>query len=189
MTKTEICNRALGVLGHDRTIDDFETDQSTEAQRCRAFYNSAVLNCLAEHDWDFAAVERELGVVAPDQFGWARFPVPADALRISSVCDPQGRPLKTRRQLNFILVETLGGPARMRYITSDITEIDFPHKFTEAVIHQLAALISGPMFGDSAKTNSFMSLAAQKLSDAVTKETDETAYRGEWRNPFINARR
>lgn len=189
MTKTEICNRALAALGHDRMIEDFDTDQSTEAERCRQFYASAKMNCLAEHNWDFAAVERDFGTVAGDAFGWARFPLPAGAIRICSVTDDAGRPLETRRNQFSLNVRNNGSPVRVRYVAEDVDERDFSHKFAEAVIYQLAALLAGPMFGNDAKTQNFMSLAHQKLSDAVTKETDETAYRGEWNNPFIKARR
>ena len=83
MTETDICNRALALLGHDRPIEDFDgmtdgayNDQSTEAVRCRAFYGAAVRNCLAEHDWDFAAEERPVGATSPDPYGWVRLQVP-----------------------------------------------------------------------------------------------------------------
>ena len=36
MTETDVCNMALGMLGHDRVISsDVRTDKSTEAVRCR----------------------------------------------------------------------------------------------------------------------------------------------------------
>lgn len=189
MTKTEICNRALAVLGHDRTISDFDTDTATEAERCRQFYASAKMNCLAEHNWDFAAVERDFGAVSPDSAGWARFPLPAGAIRVCAVTDTSGRPLETRRNRDFMLVKSGGSPVRIRYVADDVAESEFTHKFAEAVVYQLASLLAGPMFGSDQKTQNFMNLAQQKLSDAVTKETDETAYRGEWNNPFIKARR
>lgn len=189
MTKTEICNRALGVLGHDRMISDFESDKSTEAERCRQFYMSAKMNCLSEHNWDFAAIEREFGAVSPDANGFARYPLPPGAIRIYSVTDDASRPLETRRTRDFLMVKSFGSPVKIRYIADDVDESEFTHKFTEAVVYQLAALLSGPMLGNDQKTHNFMNLAAQKLSDAVTKETDETAYRGEWNNPFIKARR
>lgn len=189
MTKTELCNRALAVLGHDRTIDDFDTDQSTEAERCRKFYPSAKMDCLAEHNWDFAAVERDYGAMASDPFGWVRLPLPAGAVRICAVTDDEGRPLETRRNRFTMHVRNYGAIVRIRYISDDVDESEFTHKFAEAVVYQLAALLAGPMFGSDQKTQNFMSLAHQKLSDAVTKDTDETAYRGEWNNPFIKARR
>lgn len=188
MTKTEICNRALAVLGHDRTIADYSSDESTEALRCRQFYGSAVADCLSEHDWDFAAVEKNIGTMHPDPYGWVSVPVPQDAIRIILVSDQEGKPFKTRRNRDHLSVQTNGLPARIRYVTSDVTEADFPHKFTEGVIYQLAALLCGPMYGDDKKTEGYANQAKMKISDAITKETDETAYRGRFDNPFISAR-
>lgn len=188
MTQTEICNRALALLGHDRTITDYSSDASAEGVRCRQFYPSALSDVLAEHDWDFAAVERSIGTVHADEFGWARFPIPSDALRIIEVTDAEGHPFKTKRNRDFLNVKTDGNPAKMRYISTDISPEEFPHKFAEAVVAQLAYLLCGPMYGDDGKTNNFFNLARQKMSDAVTKDADETAYRGNWENPFIKAR-
>ncbi len=189
MTKTEICNRALAVLGHDRAITDYASDASTEALRCRLFYDCALADCLSEHDWDFAAVERNIGTMRPDPYGWVIAPLPPDALRIILVSDMEGNPFKTRRNRDRLLVQTNGLPAKIRYVTRDVTEADFPHKFTECVIYQLAALLCGPMYGDDKKTEGFMNQAKMKISDAITKESDETAYRGRFDNPFIKARR
>ena len=63
MTKTEICNRALALLGHDRAITAYEdaSDTSTEAARCRQFLDAAVQDVLSAHDWDFAAEETTVG--------------------------------------------------------------------------------------------------------------------------------
>jgi len=188
MTNTEICNRALALLGHDRTITDYSSDESTEAVRCRCFLDSAVRDVLAESDWDFAAVENTLCGTSADAFGWVRLPIPPDMIRLCEVTDAEGHPFKTRRNRDFINARTGGVPARMRYVTSDVTASEFPHKFNEAVIAQLAFLLSGPMYGDDSKTNSFYQLARTKIADAVTKEVDETAYRGEWDNPFIRSR-
>lgn len=196
MTKTQICNRALAALGHDRTIEDFDgmtdgeyNDVSTEAVRCREFFDSALGDCLCEHNWDFAAVERNMGAAASDEHGWARFPLIPDAVRICAVTDDEGRPLETRRTRDFLLVRNRALPVRVRYVSSDVEMSELPHKFIEALVYRLASLLAGPMLGDDRKAQNIMNLAMQKLSDAVTKETDETAFRGEWRNPFIAARR
>lgn len=189
MTKTEICNRALAVLGHDRTIEDYSTDQSTEAVRCRQFYNAALEEVLGDHDWDFAAVEKNVGTMHPDAYGWVGVPIPQDVLRIILVSDMEGNPFKTKRNRDRLMVQTNGLAARIRYVSRDVAEGDFPPKFAEAVIYKLAALICGPMFGSDRKAEGYMNLAKMKLGEAVTAEADETAYRGEWENPFLNARR
>lgn len=188
MTKLEIWNRALAALGHDRAVAGLDSGM-TEAVRCRTFYDAAKKDCLAEHDWDFAAVEQTFGAMPADENGWATLQKPADALRIVSAKDADGRPMQMRRDRNFLKVRTGGAPVTLRWISEEVEEEEFPHKFAEAVAYQLAALIAGPMFGSDQKTSNYMNLARQKLSDALTKETDETAWRGEWRNPILEARR
>ena len=189
MTKTEICNRALAALGHDRTVADFDADTSTEAVRCREFYASALGDCLCEHDWDFAAVEAPFAAVSPGPDGYARLPHPEDSIRISAVVNSEGKPLKIRRTRDALFVENFGEAARIRYVSKDVEAESLPHKFAEALVYRLASLLAGPMYGSDSKTQGFAQIAAQKLAEAVTRETDETADRGEWQNPFIPARR
>ena len=197
MTDIEICNRALHLLGHDREItslfetgeDGAYTDASTEAVRCRQFYGAAVKDCLAAHDWDFAAEEKVLSPVTPDAFGWVVVAMPEEALRLIVVRDGEGNPYKTERNSRRLRVRTFGRGCVMRYVRNEVEAEEMPHKFCEAVIAQLAFLLAGPMFGDDSKTNNFYQLAQNRISDAITKETDETAYRGEWDNPFIRSRR
>lgn len=189
MTQTEICNRALALLGHDRKITGYDTDTSTEGVRCREFLDSAIKDVLSEHDWDFAAVVKTMTGTTADAYGWVRLPIPDDMIRLCNVTDAEGNPYKTRRDRDFLNVKTNGNAATLRYVTDDVTTEDFPHKFNEAVVAQLAYLLCAPMFGSDTKTNNFYQLARTKISDAVTKETDETAYRGEYDNPFIRARR
>jgi hypothetical protein len=189
VTKTEICNRALAALGHDRTITDFDADTSTEAVRCREFFASALGDCLCEHDWDFAAVETHFAAVPPGSDGYARLPHPEDSIRISAVVNSEGKPLKIRRTRDALFVENFGEAARIRYVSKDVEAESLPHKFAEALVYRLASLLAGPMYGSDSKTQGFAQIAAQKLAEAVTRETDETADRGEWQNPFITARR
>ena len=191
MTKTEICNRALAVLGHDRTIMDFDTDDSTEALRCRLFFDNAYLNVLASHNWDFAAVERPFRLSWRNGQGYASIVRPADCAKLVSVESEDEKPIKVK-QANGILYVKDGDAesyVTMRWISTDTAMEDWPNAFAEAVVYELAAQLSGPMFGDASKTNGYMQMAQQKLSIAVTSETNETACKGETSNPFLEARK
>lgn len=189
MTETDICNRALALLGHDRQIADYASDTSAEGTRCRHFYDAAVRDCLSAHDWDFAAEEVPVAAVPPDAFGWVRLPLPPDSLRIISVRDGEGHPFRTERNARFLRARTFGAAATIRFVADGVHAADMPPKFAEAVIAQLAYLLAGPMYGDDAKTNRAYQFAKGLLSEAVAEEADETAYRGEWDNPFVRARR
>lgn len=191
MTKTDLCNRALAVLGHDRTITAYDTDSSTEAVRCRLFLDNAYLNVLAAHNWDFAAVERTFTLSWRNGQGYASIVRPADCAKLVSVENENEKPIKVK-QANGILYVKNGdseSSVTLRWISTDTEIGDWPNAFTEAVVYELAAQLSGPMFGDASKSNGYMQMAQQKLSIAVTGETDETAYKGETSNPFLEARK
>ena len=191
MTKTELCNRTLAVLGHDRTITSFDTDASTEAIRCRLFFDVAFLNVLAAHNWDFAAVERTFTISWRNGQGYATIVRPPDCARLVSAEDEMERPVRVKQANGMLYVKDGDAAASitLRWVSSAVDVADWPHEFAEAVVYELAAQLSGPMFGDASKTNGYMQLAQQKLSLAVTRETDETAYRGEPDDPFLSARR
>lgn len=191
MTKTDLCNRALAVLGHDRTITAYDTDSSTEAVRCRLFFDNAYLSVLADHNWDFAAVERTFNLSWRNGQGYASLVRPADCAKLVSVENENEKPIKVK-QANGILYVKNGdaeSSVTLRWISTDTEIEEWPNAFTEAVVYELAAQLSGPMFGDASKTNGYMQMAQQKLSIAVTGETDETAYKGETSNPFLEARK
>jgi len=187
-TVTDICNRALGVLGHDRTITDYATDTSTEAVRCRCFYPAAFSKVLAAHSWDFASVEIELTLTWQDSRGYSRVERPADCLRLTEIVDGGGHPLPVRQVGNALYVKPSGGKAYLKYVSRETDIAACPEAFVEAVVYELAALLCGPMFGDAKKVEGYMQLAVQSLSSAISNETDETAFRGEWDNSFIKAR-
>lgn len=199
MDRTEICNRALAVLGHDRTVADLDgvdgetgefVDKSTEAYRCRLFFGDALLHCLSAHDWDFAAVEVRVAPACAGPDGFARVPLPGDCLRVCGVRDADGRPAECRRAGDVLRVRLRGrGAAVLRYVSSDVDVAELPFRFRDALVHRLAAMLCGPMYGSDSKTQSYETLARAKASEAIAAEADETAYMGEPENPFLAARR
>ena len=192
ITETDVCNRALAIIGATRMIKDLATDTDPTAARCRQIYNTVLEEVLASHNWDFAAVELNPGVVHPDNTGYARIVLPEDCLRLVNVVDEQGRPLETRRTRDFLLVKALAHQmVKLRYISHDIKLNETPVKFREVVIYKMAELLAPLMDDKSAGRLSAMLTEKSriKLSESLTAEADETAYCGEWENPFINARR
>ena len=197
MTKTELCNRTLGFIGHDRTITDYDgqtegvyNDRSTEAIRCRLFLPVAIADCLAEHNWDFAARERRYDLAWQNADGYATIQRPADCARLVAVMDSDERPIKVKQANGLLYIKKGEATASVtvRWVSSDADLDDWPPKFADAVVAKLAELISGPMFGDASKTNAYMQLAQQRIAAAITAEADETSYKGETVNPLIKAR-
>ena len=187
LTKRDIANRALALIGSPEVIKDFDNDQTPIANRMRSLYAAAFDDVLTAHDWDFTAVEKPVKLPA-DRTGWARISVPDDCIRLVSISNADGNPLKYRRDRDFVHIESLDGQAVIRYVSKDISIADSPHKFREAVVYTLASLISASEKDGIKISGEFLNRARVKISDAVSKETDETAFRGKWENPFIKAR-
>lgn len=191
MTKTDICNRALGILGHDRFIEDYETDTSTEAERCRQLYPTALSHLLYAHEWDFATEERAIALGLPMEDGACRIPIPDDCARLIGIYDGSGEPLKVKRvRGKSAFVWPRGeGYAKMRYISNDLEVDELPPPFVEALEHRLAHLLCAPMFGDPQRSANFLQLADAALSRAKAIEANETRYCGDAGNKYAEARR
>lgn len=184
MTKLEICNRALGVIGHDRTIAAYG-EQTTEGKRCGQFYPAALRNVLGAYNWDFAS--RETSVELTD--GAASWTIPADCVKIVAVRDADGKTVQAVRAGASLRIWGGGENAIVRYIsdgdpTGTTVEAAMPHLVVEAVVYELAALLFGPMIGNvqaqdgKALYESYASTAAQRLSAAITAEDAEHAFMG-----------
>jgi len=136
MTFTQICNLALGSLGHDRVVDDYDgktngvfNDQSTEAVRCRLFLPVAIEETLGAHDWNWAAVECPVSLDHPSDGSWVRVERPTDALRVVGVFlkGPNVEKIETRMVDGFMWARSVRGrPAFVRYIPSDVDVNEFP---------------------------------------------------------------
>lgn len=190
MNKVDLCNRALGVLGHDRTIQSFE-ENSSEARRCRLFFDPAFQKVLCGHDWDFCAREMVYTVpVQPD--GTAVFQRPSDCAKITGVfAGTSDEPLHIKVANGMIIVLDYSEQVRIRYVSDSLFGTNgfrIPPSFEEAVVYELAYQLSGPMLADMQKTQTLFNIATIKLSDAITKDSDETAYHGEYESGLIKSR-
>jgi hypothetical protein len=188
--RTDLCNRALILLGSGITIKDFKTDTSPEAVRFRSMFPVAVRTCLATHDWDFAAVAMPMHTAYASPDGWTRIARPPEAVRIIGAFDREGHKLPMKQTRDFIEVRVSGENERfdLRYISMDIDFSVAPPTFTEAVVYKLAALMAGTVLADGKAVMAFERGATEKISKAIAEDTDETADHGEWVNPFLAAR-
>lgn len=189
MNKTDICNRALAVIGHDRTIGTYE-ELSTEASRCRQFYPAALRNVLGAYNWDFASTEVALTFTSASH-AWA---VPTGLVKLVSVMDASGRAVRAIRSGSSLTIFNPGADGtscsvRVRYVSAEdpsgsTVEDTLPHLVVEAVVYELASLLFGPMIGHvqsqdgTALFESYLNLAAKKLSAAITAEDAEHAFMG-----------
>jgi hypothetical protein len=92
-TKVDICNMGLGHLSNE-PIDNFDTDQSRHAQKCRLYYEQAKFDLLTEFSWFFAQKQANLArLTTTPLFTWDyEYQLPNDLLRIERVLASTQRP-------------------------------------------------------------------------------------------------
>lgn len=91
LSDVDICNLALGFVGHGRKIESlWPADPSQAAQLCETYYETAISAVLEMHAWSFATRYAELTAITSDRDEWAyAYEVPELLLRVLNVL-PQG---------------------------------------------------------------------------------------------------
>jgi hypothetical protein len=86
-TKTSISNLALREIGTYR-IEDFDTEDSAEAEILRDVWDDVLRACLGRHEWRFAMKQAELqqGDTPVARYEYS-YRLPADYVRLSVVSD------------------------------------------------------------------------------------------------------
>jgi hypothetical protein len=86
-TKTTVANLALREIGTYR-IEDFDLEDSAEAEVIRDVWDDTLRSCLARHEWRFAMRQAELqqGNVPTARYDY-QYRLPADYVRLSVVSD------------------------------------------------------------------------------------------------------
>lgn len=86
-TKTKICNLAISHLGSSKTIANFETERSSEANVCREYFDIAVDEVIQGFHWPFATKIAALGLIKKDpnlEWGYS-YAYPSDCLNIRRI--------------------------------------------------------------------------------------------------------
>lgn len=167
VTDLDVCNRALSVIGNDRTVWSLEKDSSGEAVRCRQLLPMARRHVLAAHPWEFA---QKTSSVSSD-----RRP-PSDFVRLVSAQDESGRPVNCRVQNGLV-----GGSASsIRYVADALPLDSYPPSVLEAVVLSLAAYLSAyvqtPQEGGGS-TAAVGERAEEAIARAAREEAEEAVYR------------
>jgi hypothetical protein len=153
-TEAEVCNLALGLIGHRQYIDDLG-EQSAEAEACSVFFASVRDELLAKRDWHFASVTAQLALSTETRRGWGVCYVqPADCLEPREVDlenrnPARGEPPPFAKQLNDArsgwLICTDVEEAVLRYTARLTTVALWPPHFVKAVATELAMRLIGAL--------------------------------------------
>ena len=150
-TKTSISNLALREIGTYR-IEDFDNDDSAEAEILRDVWADVLRSCLGRHEWRFAMKQAELqqGETPVARYEYS-YRLPADYVRLSVVSDRDTMEPIT----DWDIIYTTGEPVPC-VITNQATcyveyvgEVDDPNAwaphFVEYFTAVLASRIASPL--------------------------------------------
>lgn len=188
MTKVDLWNKALALIPWDRPIQA-ETDDSTEALRCRQEYDGARRYVLSQHEWGFATRSVPLcsGCACECVPGMYFYPRPNGVVRVIGLYGPDGRRAKADSYNGGIVSPAPGGSVRFIPDLEDLEQ--WPAWAIDALASELAARIAGQMTGSVGTDNHLRALAVQYMSTARQMDSSEIRWSGTDGRTFISARR
>lgn len=187
-TREEICTMALGFLGQDEEIENFETEKGVAARACRRHYDSVIEEVLRDFAWLFARKTVTLQLVEEeptDEWGFAyRLPVDCvKALRIPSGFRNETRqeviPFERRDDVDDAggLIYTDQAEAQLEYTRRASTPAFYPSDFVRAAAYLLSTaigptVVSGDPYNLIEKNLQLYGMAIAKARKNATDEQE-----------------
>ena len=170
----ELCNNALTDLGEEAIAS--LADNTKAARLCNQRWPAVRDAVLRAHPWNCACAQVELAASAA-QPGWqyqASFPLPANCLRVLSVCSGGSALGAWEVQAGAVLCDC-AGPLQVLYVR----RIDDPRLFDpllcETLTARLSATLAYPITASTALAQSFWAAYADKLREARGVDAREAA--------------
>lgn len=194
---TDICNRALAVLGKNRIVS---IDEASEpARQCKLFYTSTKQSLLRKYDWGFAKKVVALAMLTQKHPRWEySYIYPEKCIRAISIFAKDRPPvdMESRKEKyeiymandNQCAIACNIGDAYMEYIY-DVDDANvFPVDFAEALVHLLASNMALQLNGNYDMKVQEYQLAMAYVRDAVGISAMERQREPEFPNKYVNAR-
>lgn len=132
-TKTEICNMALGHLGHAKEIATID-DNTNEARACKAFYDTALNETLRAFSWPFATRYVALSLVEEDPNDeWTfSYTYPVNCLKILRIVSGTVNETESTRVAYKVIGADSG---RLILVNAEDPSIEYVHRDTNPAIY------------------------------------------------------
>ena len=195
VSKTDICNNAIGRIGAQR-IMDIDDEDSKSARICKNAYEINLREVLRLAPWNFAKDRIQLAELSTAPvFGWAKqYQLPTDFIRLvqfndldawqdepSDFYEIEGRKLLTDEDT-----------ARIEYIKFVDDPNQYDALFTKALVVLLASEIAVPIRQDEALATrlltEFTSLKLPAARKTDGNEKKRRRYDAARESDFVNAR-
>lgn|SRR3990167_989093 len=203
-SRTDIANRALGVLGISDSINDVDTGTSREAKAVRAVLDMAIESLSSEFAWPFTRKVEEMSLVdgtSSDAYSedwqyayrystyWVKFFAVRDA-------DTNGRFETEKNRVEFKVVEDASG----RLVLTDLEDASaevavlpeeglYPAKYVEALSTKVAMMAGPRLEGATKKSIDLRAQYENELSSAKATAMNEAEYQLPMDGPAVAARR
>ena len=154
MTKVEICNKSLTLLGASPITS--LSDDTANARALNRIYDSSLRSILSECRWSFATKRRLLSSVT-DTLEWydsgetVVYARPADTIRIFGTNDDSAT---WREEGDYIISDTTGLGVRYTYFLDDPSK--YPAAFVEAFVDKLSSDIAFTILNSQPKAESML---------------------------------
>lgn len=197
-SSTSIANMALRFVA-SKEIANLDTDESTEANVCRRFYDMARQELLRAHSWPWATVEATLGLVEeePTEEWDFSYQVPSGSLKLIRILSGlrndsrQSRvPYKVVKAASGSYIYTDQEDAILEYIFDEQDVDKFPPDFAIALARRIASLIAPSLTGgDPFKLSERNYQAYQmQLQEAVANSRNDIQIEEPPESEFIRGR-
>jgi len=159
--KVSICNMALSRLGATR-ISSLEAgiDSSSNAATCSVFYEDAVNELIALHDWSWATARRQLSALSSDNYTnyLYKYQLNTDVVAVLKLIDSDGNDLEDEYEIEKDCLYTNVTPCLIKYMTNDIEEADLSPVFVELLVLKIASKIAYLITSDQKLEVKFLQL-------------------------------
>jgi hypothetical protein len=182
-SRVSICNQALDEIGKD-SISSFSED-SAQAFKCRAHYDSVRKSMLSAYPWKFARTSVALAGVVPAPYYEGRwifgYVIPSDCLKV-------------RRLIPVVWLpdDELGAPFSINgnylYTYDFTTESLFPPLFTDAFAMALASRLCMPLTNNLQGKIGIAQLAARMFTAATVWDANLERETSDHTSEMITAR-
>ena len=142
MTKTELANVALAILGEMRITEISES--SPQAERCRQMWDITRDAVLRRREWNFAVTRKTLTRLADAPiFEWTyAYQLPADYIRAIKLNEAHAGTSQTTWDIEGDVLMTNEEEANLVYIYRNVTVSEWDPAFNKAFATSLAAAIA-----------------------------------------------
>ena len=195
-SEEQICNLALGHVGHTQFIDDLDFEQTAEVAVCSTYYEQARDFVLEAFPWPEATKYETLGLVEEDpNDDWDySYRYPSDCLFVRRIVsslgksDPNPPPFITASDDTGRLIYTDQEAAVIEYTKTLTNVAQFRPTLVMAISWYLAALICPGLARDKKQADRAMQMYALTISQAQARALNEQQQTPEPESEFIRAR-